>query len=170
VRKLPGIPPAPGLLESAAHVMNRKGLVRIFGDALGGWHALWFLAAAGLYLAPPERRRQLVLPLALLLLSASGFSLIALNTQRMFLFAFPVMVLLLAEVFEPLWREWPRLLGAFLVLLVLSVPLWSPAWPLGLVLSKAQKLRLAYGGVLLIAAVPLIRLALRSCGTEPARR
>jgi hypothetical protein len=170
VRKLPGIPPAPGLLESAEHVMSRKGLVRIFGDALGAWHALWFLAAAGLALAPPERRRQLLLPLALLLLSASGFSLIALNTQRMFLFAFPLMVLLLAEAFEPGWRERPRLLVAFLGLLVLSVPLWSPAWPLGLLLSKAQKLRLAYGGVLLIAAVPLIRLALSYCGTAPARR
>jgi hypothetical protein len=170
VRKLPGVPPAPGLLESAEHVMNRKGLVRIFGDALGSWHALWFLAAAGLYIAPPERRRQLVLPLALLLLSASGFSLIALNTQRMFLFAFPAMVLVLAEAFEPNWRERPRLLVAFVGLLVLSVPLWSPAWPFGLLLSKAQKLRLAYGGVLLIAAVPLIRLALSCYGTARARR
>jgi hypothetical protein len=170
VRKLPGVPPAPGLLESAEHVMNRKGLVRIFGDALGSWHALWFLAAAGLYIASPERRRQLLLPLVLLLLSASGFSLIALNTQRMFLFAFPAMVLVLAETFEPNWRERPRLLVAFVGLLVLSVPLWSPAWPFGLLLSKAQKLRLAYGGVLLIAAVPLIRLALSWYGTARARR
>jgi hypothetical protein len=88
------------------------------------------------------------------------------------------MVLVLAEAFEPGWRERPRLLVAFLVLLVLSVPLWSPAWPFGLLLSKAQKLRISYGGVLLVAAVPLIRLALRRagwgrlscCGTAPARR
>ncbi|HYH99073.1 hypothetical protein [Hyalangium sp.] len=175
VRKLPGMPPAPGLFESAQHVLERKGLVRIFGDALGSWHALWFLAAAGLYLASKERRQQLLLPLALLLLSATGFSLIALNTQRMYFFAFPAMVLALAELFERAWSERPRLLVAFLVLLVFSVPFWSPAWPFGILLAKAKALRNTYGVVLLIAAIPLLRLALRrpsplSYSTGRARR
>jgi hypothetical protein len=156
IRLLPQMPPSPSALQAIGYVLERKGLVKIVGDALGSWHLLWLLGGLGLWLAPPERRRRLLPPTALLLLAACAFSLVALNTQRMFTFAFPMMALALAEFFSRGLRRAPGLSVALCAVLLTGIPLWFPAWPWGEALSGRPGLRVLYGVAALAVAVPLL--------------
>jgi hypothetical protein len=159
---LPGMEPAPGPLATVGYVLERKGTVRILGDALGSWHFLWALAGLGLWLAPPERRARLAPPAALLVLSAAGFSLVALNTGRMFAFAFPAVALLLAEVFALLVRAGRTALALGLAATCLAgVPLWAPVW----LLEGVPAFRGARGVYALLLLVPVL-LAARAARRE----
>ncbi|MGQ0505095.1 MAG: hypothetical protein ACT4TC_07210, partial [Myxococcaceae bacterium] len=152
----PGMPASRPMLETLRWVYEVKGPVKVVGDALGSWHLLWLLAGIGLWLAPAERRAQVGVPLALLVGAAAAMSAIALNTNRMFTFALPAMVLALAEFFEALHRDSPRRSGILVAALALGVPLWFAAWPFGELLSANKRLRAVYALLLLVVAAPMI--------------
>jgi hypothetical protein len=139
---------SPSLWSQVLRVGTNKGWIHVAGDLAGSLHVLWIGVAYGI-IAPP-RTKPLNSLAATLLLPALASCVVAINTQRMLVFAFPVVSWALARAIGALKLSLSRVAGAAAVLFVgalAGVPtvVGEPSKPLRLVL-------MGVGAALLVSA------------------
>ena len=162
VRLLPHQPRAESILAVMQGVLATKGPVRVLGDVLASYHALWLMALLGLRWGPAERRRVIGPPLLVTLLVATAENLMGVNTVRFFSMALPFVGLAVADFFEAVAGEERRLVRALAVVLAACSFVWFPTRPFGAWLSNAKVFQyLACDLALGLTAVAAWRWAVR---------
>lgn len=157
VRLLPSLPPSASVLAALHDTWVGKGPVKLLGDAVASFHALWLLAPVGLALSPPSRARTIGAPLVTMLAAGFALAAIASNTVRVLSVALPFVALAVAEVFEHLLARARWLAYALAATFALGGSVWYPTRPLGAFLYQHRAFQYLFGAAAFVLAVLAVR-------------